>query len=525
MRKMAKTRLYKGIFSFILCMLLVCSLIPAREQTYAEASNPFVVMLDPGHGGSDGGAVRGDNYERIFNEKLADACRAELVQYDNVLVYVTREYDTDITTYARSMYAKRVQADLFVSFHINANDDSSAKGAEIYVPHGNWKPDIAVEARNLANRILENFESLDLPGYGLANNHLKNRGVKTRLIQNDTRLFYPDGSKGDYYEVIRMGIHNNIPSMIIEHAFISNPAELAMLRDDAALKKLGKATAQAIVAQYGLTKTGKTLKQTVLKDQTSVVNIGKTQTAFTVGSKPYTLTASGGTGTGEYVFYSNNPKVVRIEGNQAYIVGAGDVRISVTKYEDDTYLPRSLPDINRPSVKVSPIETQLKLSVVGNYRGENNTQIVVLSCTPAAGTEYGAVPYGKVTFYKDNAPIGTAQFGEDGTCTMQVTGVEPGACIFTATYQAGEFDGFDMRASQAVSYVVEATTATMQPSVSPAPSDGTPENSLPTQNTDLEPGEDESEGAVKKIIIIAFAVAGVIIVAAIVILAILRFRG
>ena len=118
MRKMAKTRLYKGIFSFILCMLLVCSLIPAREQTYAEASNPFVVMLDPGHGGSDGGAVRGDNYERIFNEKLADACRAELVQYDNVLVYVTREYDTDITTYARSMYAKRVQADLFVSFHI-----------------------------------------------------------------------------------------------------------------------------------------------------------------------------------------------------------------------------------------------------------------------------------------------------------------------------------------------------------------------------------------------------------------------
>ncbi len=525
MRKMTKTRLYKGIFSFVLCMLLVCSLIPAQKQTRTEASNPFVVMLDPGHGGSDGGAVRGDNYERIFNEKLAAACRAELAQYDNVLVYVTRENNADITTYARSMYAKRVQADLFVSFHINANDDSSAKGAEIYVPHGNWKPDIAAEARILATKILENFESLDLPGYGLANNHLKNRGIKTRLIQNDTRLFYPDGSKGDYYEVIRMGVHNNIPSMIIEHAFISNPADLAMLRDDAALEKLGQATAQAIVEQYHLTKTGQTLEQTVLKGQTSVVNIGKTQSSFTVGSKPYTLTASGGTGTGEYVFYSNNPKVVRIEGNQAYIVGAGDVRISVTKYEDDTYLPRSLPDINRPSVKVSPIETQLQLSVEGNYRGDNNTQMVVLSCTPLSGTEYGAVPYGTVTFYKDGAPIGTARFGEDGTCTLKATGIEPGACIFTASYQAGEFDGFTMRDSKAVSYVVEPTSETMAPSVSSAPSDGVPETSAPTQNTELNPDEDDAGSSMKKIVIIAFAVAGVIIVAAIIILAILRFRG
>ncbi len=518
MHKMIRRRFYRGLFSLVLCMLLTISLFTVPEGLSADASNPFVIMLDPGHGGSDGGAVRGDNEERVFNEKLADACRKELAGYDNVLVYITRENDGDISTYARSMYAKRVQADLFISFHINANNDASAKGAEIYVPYGNWKPEIAIEAKNLANRILTNFAELDLPGYGLTNNRLKNRGVKTRLIQDDIRLFYPDGSKGDYYEVIRMGVHNNIPAMIIEHAFISNAADLAMLRDDVALEKLGKATADAIVAQYNLKKTGKTLEQPVFKGQTSVVSMSKVQSDYTVGGKPITLSASGGTGTGEYVFYSNNPKVVRIEGNQAYIVGAGDVRLSVTRYEDGTYLPRSLPDINRPSIQVSSLTTQLLLSVADNYRGANGKQTVVLSCKPASGMEYGAVPYGTVTFFNNNVKLGTAQFKEDGSCTLHVTDIEPGNYTFTASYESGNFDGFTMTNTASVTYLVEATE--------PTP---TPLQPTPTVPSETDSAKEDSQGGFlnmfsTRVLIVIFAVAAGLILIAIIILLICRFR-
>lgn len=513
MQKMTRRRNFcKGLFCLVLCVLLTVSLFSMPKGLDIDASDPFVVMLDPGHGGSDGGAVRGSSHERVFNEKLAAACRKELVTYDNVLVYVTRENNSDISTYARSMYAKRVQADLFVSFHINANDGASANGAEIYVPHGNWKPEIATEAKLLATQILSNFAALELPGYGLANNHLKNRGIQTRLIQNDTRLFYPDGSQGDYYEVIRMGVHNDIPSMIIEHAFISNPADLAMLQDDAALEKLGKATADAIAQQYNLKKTGQTLTQPVLKGQTSVINFPKPKSEATVGGKPIDLTASGGTGTGEYVFYSNNPKVVRIEGNQAYIVGAGTVRLSVTKYEDGTYVPRSVPDINRPSITVSCVQTQLQLSVADNYRGANGKQNVVLSCAPALGTEYGAVPYGTVTFYKDDIKLGTAQFKEDGKCTFTVTDIEPGNYNFKASYASGEFDGFEMNNTATATYLVESTEPTPTPAATLTPT-----------SPSLQTAPPASAGTTSAVLIIVFAVAAVLIIVAIIILLICRF--
>ena len=514
MRKTTRMKFYKGLFSLVLCMLLVLSLFPVPNDMMAEAADPFVVMLDPGHGGVDGGAVRDGSEENEFNMKLVAACRAELASYDNVLVYVTRENDSDISTYARSMYAKRVQADLFISFHINADNDSSVHGAEIYVPHGNWKPEIGAESRALAAQILNKFASLELPGYGLSNNRLKNRGVKDRLIQTDIRLFYPDGSQGDYYEVIRMGVHNDIPSMIIEHAFISNAADLKMLRDDEALKKLGKATADAIAEQYKLTKTGKTLTQPSFKGQTAVINMAKPQSTATVGGAPITLSASGGNGNGEYVFYSNNEKVIRIEGNKAYIVGAGEVKFSVTKYEDGTYLPRSLPEINRSKIVVSSLETQLQLSIAANYRGaQDDAQTVVLSCRPAAGTEYGAVPHGTVTFYKDGLKLGTAQFQEDGSCTFAAKDIAPGNYTFTASYEAGNFDGFTMTNTPQVSYLVEQTEPTFVPLETQEP-----DSSAQPEEMDSSKGGFMSTTSRRVVIVILAAVAGLIVIALIVLL-------
>ncbi len=539
-------RVYRGLFGLLLCVLILFNMVsmPNTQQVQA-ATKPLIVMLDPGHGGSDSGAARPEknptNFERIYNEKIAEACRAELATYDNVVVYLTRVGNVDMTTQARPTYAKRMNADLFISFHINANESSSANGAEIYVPNGNYKPAMATEARALAKKILDQFASLELPGYGLSGDRLKIRddnddGIKTKSIKDDIRLFYPDGTPGDYFEVIRLGVQNEIPSMIIEHAFISNAADLAMLNDDAALEKLGKATATAIAQQYGLQKTGKSLPQPELKAQTTGVSLGgikppkdagkqnssNNPAVYMVGEAPITLMASGGNGTGEFIFNSNNPKVVRIEGNQAYFVGAGKVLLSVTRYEDHEYAPRSL--AFRLAVEIQGVETTLNLTVADNYRTGDGKQNVVLVCVPQSGTEHGAIPSGTVTFYEGETKLGTGVFKEDGRCTFVAKNLDPGAYTFKAFYESGNFDGFTIKDPATVSYGVEVT----KPTATPAETD-TPEEVTPEASQDVPSHKDNSGNGFlgllsNRAVIIVFAIAAGLILAAIVILVVCRFR-
>ncbi len=531
-------KMHKILFSLVLCFALILGLLPAPGNTPAQAADPLIVMLDPGHGGEDPGVVRGSNEESVFNLKIVEACKAELATYDNVLVYMTRVIENDISTYERSMYAKKLDADLFVSFHINSYSSASVGGAEVYVPCGNYRPQLATEAKQLANKILANFSSLELPGYGLTGDRLKSRGVKTRNAQ-DVRLQYPDGSAGDYYEVIRMGVRNEIPAMIIEHAYITNAADLKMLQDDKALEKLGQATATAIAIQYGLTKTGNPLTQPVQTGQTKEVFLGSVPKNVTVGDAPFTLTATGGSEGGEYVYYTNNPNIIRIEGNQAYIVGAGEAKLSVTRYGDGTLTPRSATFSSK--VVVNAVQTQLQLSVVDNYPGQGG-QTVVLKCHPAKGTQNGAVPAGTVTFYRNQTKIGTAKFGSDGTCQMQVSGLQPGNYSFSVAYAVGTFDGFTIANSQLLNYTVEETNATPIPTPAPTPTSTplpsqsalpTPEQTEETASIEtipsLEPTPEEERGFMEllgsNLVLIILGVGVLLVVTAIVVIIVCRFRG
>lgn len=516
-------KIVRILFSLVLCCALLLSLFPAPKPTPAMAADPFIVMLDPGHGGEDPGVVRGSNHESVFNLKIVEACKKELATYDNVLVYMTRVIENDISTYERSMYAKKLNADVFISFHINSYSSASVGGAEVYVPIGNYQPSLSSEAKQLADKILTNLCTLDLPGYGLANNRLKNRGIKTREAQ-DERLQYPDGSKGDYYEVIRMGVRNNIPAMIIEHAYITNAADLKMLQDDKALEKLGQATAKAIAAQYGFTKTGKTLEQPVQTGQTQEVFLGKVPSAVSIGDAPFTLTATGGSEGGEYVYYTNNPGVIRIEGDKAYIVGAGEAKLLVTRYGSGTLTPRSATFSSK--IVVSAVQTQLQLTASDNYRGQNG-QTVVLQCAPLQGTQNGAVPTGTVTFYRNKTKIGTAKFDSNGICQMQAAGLQPGNYTFSVTYEAGKFDGFTIANSQPLSYFVEETSATPMSTPELTSTPETPVLETPILSETSTPKQDggfmDTLGSSPVLIILGVGI--LLVVVAIIVLIACRFRG
>ncbi len=213
------------------------------------ANGNIVVVLDPGHGGSDGGASRtfdGVTYiERDINLKIAQYCKTELEQYQGVSVYMTRTSNsTEMDRATRASYANSVGADILVSIHINSTDAQvgTASGSLVYVPNSNYNTTVANEARNVADAILKRLETLGLT----------NRGTLTRN-SSDTR--YPDGSLADYYGINYYCKQYGFPGIIVEHAFVNNPSDAKKyFGSEASLKALGVADATGIAEAYGLSK-------------------------------------------------------------------------------------------------------------------------------------------------------------------------------------------------------------------------------------------------------------------------------
>lgn len=240
---------------------------------------------------------------------------------------MTRYDDVKLSVLTRTKVAADLKADLMVSLHMNALENADYfGGSEIFVPKGNYRPALAEEATEIANKILSKFETLGM----------KKIGTKTSLLGHDEYYDYPNGEPADYYGIIRFCVQENIPSMIIEHGYLSNQKDLSFLSKDDNLKKLAEATGKSIAEKYGLSKGGG--KKITLQKQNAVV-IADLPTTLTVGTAPITLSASGGSGNGIMRFESNDKNVLQIVGNQLVIVGEGKANITAVKGTDGAYAP------------------------------------------------------------------------------------------------------------------------------------------------------------------------------------------
>ena len=233
----------------VLAMIVSVSYVkPVSVQAaVALQEYPIVIVLDPGHGGVDGGATRtwgGKVYkEKTLNLAIAQYCKKELETYAGVKVYLTRSYDTYVSLEGRVAYAKKKGANLFVSLHNNADLKSSRRGACVFYPNANYKKAISKSGKAVAASIQEQLVDLGL----------KNNGIAYRNSENGTR--YPDKKLADYYSVIRGSKQKGFPGIIVEHAFVSNPTDCkTFLGSQAKLKKLGVADATGIAEYYGLKK-------------------------------------------------------------------------------------------------------------------------------------------------------------------------------------------------------------------------------------------------------------------------------
>ncbi len=241
----------RAIVAAAVCISIIMTAISSAFFGIASAEgsdDELVILLDPGHGGLDVGAINTSAglYESEINLKIAIACRDYLERYDNVSVYMThtgvRSSQGSAQLLSRVNVIEEVDADIFISLHINSADDDTAKGSEVYVPYTTYKDEYNKNCTELAEKILENLTSLGLTS----------RGVKTKT-SGSSNYVHEDGTTeaGDYYYVVREPIRRfGIPGILVEHAFIGGDAEF--LDSDEELTALGEADARAIAEYYGL---------------------------------------------------------------------------------------------------------------------------------------------------------------------------------------------------------------------------------------------------------------------------------
>ena len=221
----------------------------------------IIVALDPGHGGEDPGAIGpGGTREKDIVLKVAhllrDRINAASVNGSPMRAFLTRDADFFVPLHVRVQKARSVQADLFVSIHADAFTVPTARGASVFALSDKGASSSA--ARWLANK--EN--SADL--IGGVNVQTRDRHVQRVLLDMSTTAQINDSLKlgsallGEIGNVGRLHKPRveqagfavlkapDIPSVLVETAFISNPEEEAKLRSSAYQEQLADALMRGI---------------------------------------------------------------------------------------------------------------------------------------------------------------------------------------------------------------------------------------------------------------------------------------
>lgn len=220
------------------------------EDISTEAKK-YVVVLDPGHDATHAGARKNGLAEEVLTLKIAQYCKAELEQYHNVTVHMTRNGaacplpgSSSVTDNVnRVARAASVGADIYVSIHLNSAANSGVNGAEVFYPNSHYRPNIGSAGANLAKQIERQLVALGL----------NNRGISIRNSGDGSR--YPDGSLADYYAVIKHSKTSGFPGVIVEHAYVSGGADASFLKSENNLRALGIADATGIAKYLGVSKT------------------------------------------------------------------------------------------------------------------------------------------------------------------------------------------------------------------------------------------------------------------------------
>ena len=235
----------------------------AKPRSVREPRRTIIIAIDPGHGGEDPGAVgRRGTYEKTIVLSIARKLKALIDSEPGMRAMMTRDDDYFVPLATRVQKARRVQADLFVSIHADAFTTASARGSSVFAlsEHGAT----SAAARWLAQK--ENQADL----IGGINLDSRDPMLARTLLDLSQTAQISDSLRVGRSVLDGIGAVNalhkgtveqagfavlkapDIPSILVETAFISNPDEEQKLRDEAHQRRIAESIYAGIKRYFAL---------------------------------------------------------------------------------------------------------------------------------------------------------------------------------------------------------------------------------------------------------------------------------
>lgn len=244
---------------FFLCLLFAAVVVGAKD---------FTVVIDAGHGGKDPGAVsaNGRIYEKDVTLRVALMVGEDIQRnHPEVKVLYTRKTDVFVGLNDRARMANKADADLFISIHVNAAKNQSAKGAETYtlgVEEARTERNLEIAKRENGVILLEdnhektyaNFNPNSPESY-IIFEYMQSEFVKEsiHIAQYVQENFANDANRLDR-GVRQAGFlvlnATSMPSILVELGYISNAEEAKYLASSTAQQRLSRCISKAFDAYY-----------------------------------------------------------------------------------------------------------------------------------------------------------------------------------------------------------------------------------------------------------------------------------
>jgi len=218
----------------------------------AQSERIITVVLDPGHGGSQKGAVGVEGFvEKDFTLKMAQALLARLSQNSRLKVLLTRQGDEDVSLEKRVEMANSQNADLFVSIHANSISrpniggvetffhalDASGEEARRVAGYENSSGSGTADSGDLLQFILADIQQTERLNSSAQLASLLHRRLVKALPWEDRGIMQAD------FIVLR---NTRMPSVLLELGFVTNRRDVKLLRQDESLEKLALAIAEGL---------------------------------------------------------------------------------------------------------------------------------------------------------------------------------------------------------------------------------------------------------------------------------------
>lgn len=248
----------RNILIVIIAAVCLAAAVPANA---VDKDGKFILVIDPGHGGKDPGAINGKSQEKSINLNVA-LKMGKLIEENckNVKVIYTRKTDVFVELYKRADIANKAGADMFISIHTNSAKSKSAYGAETYllgIEENRTSANLNAALEENKAILLENDYQTHYEGYDpnspesmIIFEFMQNEYQKESLkMASFTQAQMVKSAKRPDRGVHQAGYlvlwKSTMPSILVELGFISNDAECRYLVSQKGVDEMGQSLYKA----------------------------------------------------------------------------------------------------------------------------------------------------------------------------------------------------------------------------------------------------------------------------------------